>query len=531
MVKSMKKKMFFSISFIGGIVLVFVLGSFFIRYGKILKLKKYYSKNVVVTRNTSLYSNSLKEIGKISKGVPLVLEEMNDSSYFQIEDTDYYVYYQDVEKLENFSNDSNDYLPFNQNIHTSKETILQKDGEEVITVEDEMSLPIQYMDDEYYYVSFFENDYQIKKTDGVVEEAQNTEEEEASFISVIYFDGVSDEQLKEDLDYLRESHYQTISLDEYQEWLDGKIRLKKESILLTTSENVDNDLLKNYSFNIENISSNEVFSFIDANMKTTKDTVIDSINRYLVTSEVSIGTFQKMVLGESIDLESQDVSNFQDIQGVSVLNYHFFYDARNEVCDESICLDVSKFEEQLAYLKENGYKALTMTEFKKWMRGEIDVPLKSVLITIDDGAMGTGKLNGNKLIPLLEKYKIHATLFLITAWWDKKDYESDYLEIESHGDDLHIVGDCGKNKIYCLSQEEILKDLTTSISKLGTNQAFCYPFYSYSDSSIDAIKAAGFSLAFIGGSQKAYRTSNPYLIPRYPIQKDITLEEFIRIIS
>ena len=39
---------------------------------------------------------------------------------------------------------------------------------------------------------------------------------------------------------------------------------------------------------------------------------------------------------------------------------------------------------------------------------------KSVLITIDDGALGTGIQNGNKLIPILEEYKMHATLFLIT---------------------------------------------------------------------------------------------------------------------
>ena len=55
-----------------------------------------------------------------------------------------------------------------------------------------------------------------------------------------------------------------------------------------------------------------------------------------------------------------------------------------------------------------------MEEFRKWMYGEIEIPSKSILITVDDGAMGTGKHNGNKLNPLLEEYHMNATLFLIT---------------------------------------------------------------------------------------------------------------------
>ena len=54
-----------------------------------------------------------------------------------------------------------------------------------------------------------------------------------------------------------------------------------------------------------------------------------------------------------------------------------------------------------------------MREYVDWIYGRIELPKKSVLLTIDDGAMGTGKHNGNKLNPLLEKYQINATLFLI----------------------------------------------------------------------------------------------------------------------
>ena len=515
----MKRKIIFSLS----IIIISISSILFIKYGKMFSIRKYYGKSVVVTRNSKLYSSSFKEVGNVSKGVFLNLDKLSNSLYFKIKGTDYYIYYENVKREEKAEAYLKDYLPFDKNIKTNKNVVLKKEGKDALKIDNGVSLPIKYVGTDYYYVSFLGDEYQVNKNDGVIEDSKNTNEEEASFISVLYFNNASSSKIKEVLSYLKDNKYESISLDEYKGWLEGSIRLKKKTVLLTTSENIDNNLLKKYKFNIENVSNNSVFTFIDSNIKTTKDTNIDSINRYVVSDYTSLDMIEKMINGVNI--------NESNNQSVAVLNYHFFYDSNSEVCNESICLDSKKFEQHLTYLKENGYKALTMNEFIGWKNDKTDIPEKSVLITIDDGAMGTGKPNGNKLIPLLEKYKMHATLFLITAWWNKEDYKSDYLEVESHGDDLHIVGECGKNKIYCLSGEDIFNDLNTSINKLGTKKAFCYPFYSYSDSAIEQIKKAGFSVAFVGGNRKAIREDDSYLIPRYPIQKDISMEEFIKIIS
>lgn len=219
--------------------------------------------------------------------------------------------------------------------------------------------------------------------------------------------------------------------------------------------------------------------------------------------------------------------------GVAVLNYHFFY-AGNSSCGIN-CISISKFEEQLKYLKENGYKALTMDEFRKWMYGEINVPQKSVLITIDDGAQGTGKHNGNLLIPMLEKYQTHATLFLITGWWSISNYKSAYLDVESHTHNMHTEGYCSGvsrgAKMLCLSEEEVIDDLKKSINITGSNDAFCYPFYAYNERSINILKNLGFKLAFAGGNYKATRSSNKYAIPRFHIYDNITMDEFISYIA
>lgn len=215
---------------------------------------------------------------------------------------------------------------------------------------------------------------------------------------------------------------------------------------------------------------------------------------------------------------------------IPVLNYHFFYDKKEESCNESICLDISKFEEQLKYLKDNNYKTLTIEEYKSWFYKEIDLPKKSVLITIDDGAMGTSKINGNKLIPLLEKYEVNATLFLITGWWKKENYESFYLDIQSHTNLMHEEKICSNKErgaaLLCSSKEEIKKDLEASISKVDNNISFCFPFYLYDNKSIEVLKELDFKLAFVGGNRKSTQNDNKYTIPRYIIYKNITLNTF-----
>ena len=219
-------------------------------------------------------------------------------------------------------------------------------------------------------------------------------------------------------------------------------------------------------------------------------------------------------------------------QRIAVLNYHFFYDPTlGESCDESICLEVSKFRQQLDYLKNNGYKTLKMSEFKKWMYGEMELPEKSVLITVDDGAKGTGRHNGNKLIPILEEYNMNATLFLISGWWDVENYRSKNLDIQSHTYDMHLYGTCGRGQLVCATKEQALADLQKSLKIVDNDDSFCYPFYSYSNVAIEAVKEAGFKLGFVGGSVKARRSNNKYLIPRYPIYNTTTLNQFINMVS
>lgn len=243
--------------------------------------------------------------------------------------------------------------------------------------------------------------------------------------------------------------------------------------------------------------------------------------------------YNSKIFDKQVEENIPDVINVveENAQQIPVLNYHFFYSEEDENCNEIFCLDINSFKEQLDYLKYNGYKTLTIQEFRDWMYGKIELPKKSVLLTIDDGAMGTGINNGNKLIPILEEYGMNATLFLITTWWDVNNYQSDYLAVESHGDDIHRFGACNANNIQCLSHQELIADINKSIQHLNSKIAFAYPFNDYTEDSLYALEELGFEIAFIGSDRKATRNDHKYLIPRYAIYDFTSMDEFINMVN
>ena len=48
---------------------------------------------------------------------------------------------------------------------------------------------------------------------------------------------------------------------------------------------------------------------------------------------------------------------------------------------------------------------------------------------------------------------------------------------------------------------------------------------------IEAIKENGFKVVFIGGVRKEKQSDNKYLIPRYPIHKSMSFEQFVQMVN
>lgn len=212
--------------------------------------------------------------------------------------------------------------------------------------------------------------------------------------------------------------------------------------------------------------------------------------------------------------------------GLPVLMYHFFYDAKKgEKGADNNWMEVSAFEEQMKYLSENNYYFPSWEEVEAYIDGKKTLPAKSIVITIDDGDASFIKY----AIPIIEKYNVKATSFVVTSWngdWLPKSYISNHLDFQSHSHDMHRSGSNGKGRFVNLSYKEALEDVKKSKSIIGNCTVFCYPFGHYNDNAIKVLKDAGYKLAFTTQEGRVYKGANKYTLPRVRMSKGISLSAF-----
>lgn len=545
----LKKKKFIIIFLI---LLLLIGGASIFGYSLLMKntlkeIKTKYNEYVLTTHKAKLYNKHNKEVGTISSNYYLELTKIRNltikNKHLQIKNTPYYISYKDIKKTskkELKKAEDSYYLDINKSLITKKKVDLLKDGKKIISL-NELTTKIKRIDDDYYYVDFLNDTYSIKKNKSIRVKNIGKEKDE-SHLSVILYNKISDNcsedtcfnpnSIKAHINKLKKDGFYFITLDDYLYYLKDYVNLKEKAVLLLTNE--DSSFIKNIEdenkVKIYNIKDKTDLKFTNNNKKTTKSDKLASLSNYYPKKYFIIDSYVDMANGKDI----VDDGGKNTATEIPVLNYHFFYDSRiGEGCNESICLDTVKFEEQLKWLKDNNYKTLTINEFADWKDGYIELPEHSVLLTVDDGAMGTGKHNGNKLIPLLEKYEQHATLFLITGWWALDNYQSPYLDVQSHTHDLHYEAQCadGRGRVACSDYKTVKADLEQSIGVLKDTTSFCFPFYSYDKESLQALRELGFRVAFIGGNTRAKRSQDNLLVTRYPIMNDITLQQFINMVK
>ncbi len=268
------------------------------------------------------------------------------------------------------------------------------------------------------------------------------------------------------------------------------------------------------------------------------DKVAYTLNKSLdlpIIRKEDIGSYveynDELYLIKNEDIEKiypKENNNSQAATSIATTAYHFIYLNGDDSCNESICHSENQIKEHFNYLKENNYFTLTTKEMEWFIDSKVRLPEKSILITIDDGS------RAENFIPLLEEYKINATLFLITGWYEKEKFASNYLEIASHSNDLHIPGKCPGGQggpIKCLEKETLLADLKTSREKLDGTEAFCFPFYEFNNYAIEILKEVGFKTAYIGGMKKVTPGINKYTIPRISLNRNTTLNEYANYIK
>ena len=332
------------------------------------------------------------------------------------------------------------------------------------------------------------------------------------------------------LDGVNKRRYKIKDTNYYIDYLDTKRIEKIEAPLHTEYSDY-----KNYiPYNINIITKEEYKLY----QKDTEYLTIKSSDEYSViirmNDKYGIEFNNQLFYIRKDDVKEEKSSNNTTLEianDLPVLNYHYTINrAAGEFnqCDQTICMEDTQVEEEIKYLSDNNFYTLSMRDVYLYLTGSIQIPKRSVTITIDDGWFV------GRMVTILEKYNKVGTLFLIGSLLSPDEYKSQNLEIHSHTWNMHNIGECRGNfggAILCKSREYILEDLKKSRESLNNTTAFCFPFYEYNANAINLVKEAGFEMAFVGGNRSAKVGDNLFEIPRFIMLKSTTMNKFIYYIS
>ncbi len=128
-------------------------------------------------------------------------------------------------------------------------------------------------------------------------------------------------------------------------------------------------------------------------------------------------------------------SHSNPARSVLVLIYHEIVTENRDPGLTVISLE--KFKQQMQYLSDQGYTTLSMRELILFMKGNLIVPDKSIVLNFDDGWR-----NVLRAVPYLKKYGFKASFWVITGdgfgdsyleWPDVEALDKDPdFEVESH---------------------------------------------------------------------------------------------------
>lgn len=219
-------------------------------------------------------------------------------------------------------------------------------------------------------------------------------------------------------------------------------------------------------------------------------------------------------------------------QQVVVLAYHNIVLNEEEKANDPDSLTVDEFEEQLKYLKDNGYSVISVDDYYEWKENNHQIPKKSVIITFDDGYSSFKYLAQ----PILEKYEYKAICFLIgmnttkitkengTIGLDEVENHSSNIIYGSHTFSLHKVDEQGEPIVKNKKYDEIKQDIEDFSKNIIDAKYLAYPYYTYTKDFTKALKEKGYKIAFAGEEEMATKNVDNYKVPRISAIK--TMNEF-----
>jgi peptidoglycan/xylan/chitin deacetylase (PgdA/CDA1 family) len=222
---------------------------------------------------------------------------------------------------------------------------------------------------------------------------------------------------------------------------------------------------------------------------------------------------------------------------VPVLMYHYIAvpPAKADKYRFDLSVTPANFEAQLKYLKENGFTTVSLTDVYDHLSKGKRLPEKPVVLTFDDGHRDAY----TNAFPLLKKYRMTGTFFIVTDFINYKDPEYVTWEMvkEMSRAGMHIESHSRTHKDMRRRNNaflvwEILGPIEQITAYTGKRPFFfCYPGGQYDQAVIDVLRSAGTLAAVTTKPGSIYTLANAMTWPRLRVRHNTTIEQFAAIVE
>lgn len=185
---------------------------------------------------------------------------------------------------------------------------------------------------------------------------------------------------------------------------------------------------------------------------------------------------------------------------VPILLYHYveYVQDKKDTIRQSLNINPDIFEKQIQTLQSAGYTFMTAKELGDVLDGNMPLPPRPILLTFDDGHWDLDTV----ILPLLKKYHVKATAYIISGFIDKQDF----LTSEQLQDVINSgLVDVGAHTIHHIALKgKLLPIVTTEVddSKKMLEEtyhihvvSFAYPDGSFDLQAANVVKDGGFTTA------------------------------------
>ena len=206
-----------------------------------------------------------------------------------------------------------------------------------------------------------------------------------------------------------------------------------------------------------------------------------------------------------------------------------------------LVLAAQKFEEQMQYLKAEGYHVINLRQFLEFTSLRRQLPAKSVLLAFDDGYKSFREYAS----PVLKSLGFTATLFVYSdyvgagrnalSWTDLRELAAEGFDIQAHSKshaDLRRRPGESPEQYDKRMQAELAQPNALLRQHLGRpSDALAYPYGYWDDSLLEQVRRHGYVAAFTVRRQANPAFASPLRISRSQIYAEMSLEEFARALN